>query len=68
VGRHLWFTQYYCFVRNSNKKPVINEGMENPTTAIVAADSTKLDGGGRVLSGKYLPTREEVFHHNQVKN
>jgi hypothetical protein len=35
--------------------------------AAIAADNIKADGGGRVVDGKYVPTKEEVFHHKQVR-
>jgi hypothetical protein len=31
-----------------------------------AIENLKSDGGGRVIFGKYVPTKEEVLQHAQV--
>ena len=41
------------------------EGLDE-VAAIVAADNLKADGGGRVVNGVYVPTKEEEFNHAQV--
>jgi hypothetical protein len=65
-GRICIFYMICCFC-SSSKQRVQNEGVDNATTAIIAADSTKLDSGGRVVAGEYVPTKDEVLHHKQVE-
>jgi hypothetical protein len=56
-----------CFsMCRSSKRNLMNEGLDN-TVAAIAADNIKADGGGRVIDGKYFPTKEEVLRHKQVR-
>ncbi len=63
----LLFVTYFCFsMRCSPKRSLKDQGLDN-TVAAIAADNIKADGGGRVVDGKYIPTKEEVLHHKQVR-
>jgi hypothetical protein len=57
-----------CFYTCSGSKTSLNSNKEAQDVAwtAAAADNLRSDGGGRVIDGKYVPTKEEILHHEQV--
>ncbi len=52
----------------SSTKSISEEGQVGASATSNSTDNLQADGGGRVVSGKYVPTKDEIIHHEQVKS
>jgi hypothetical protein len=58
-------TDFLFFQINSSSMSLNKNGADH-SIASTAVDNLPADKSGRVVLGKYVPTKEEIFHHEQV--